>query len=301
MTDAVEATPSVDQLHELVAAATEQERRARVRGLALTIIPLAVGAVWLAVSFARVRDLQTRAGALSESNRQVVEELARSRAQGKTLEARVSALNATQAHLLQFIRDVTAAENIRLVDPRVDWEATKAAVIAMPAGTRKAAVLGAILLAWKELPFSTQNRGLASGLDSPHFINLILQQFGAGVDAGPGQRLSDAMMDKLAPSERPLPGDLLFYKGNVGSFVVMYLAPGASGGQGVAVGTLQTGEEIQIVDTVDLNTERYPFIGAYRVEYPAEIPVRSAIATDPPAAEEDDSELSTGSAEKNAW
>jgi hypothetical protein len=87
------------------------------------------------------------------------------------------------------------------------------------------------------------------------------------VNARAGERLSSAMMRQFARVESPLPGDLIFYRGNVGSFVVMYLGPGAAAGKGTAVGTLQTGEEVQILDTANINTPVYPFIGIFRVPY----------------------------------
>jgi hypothetical protein len=47
----------------------------------------------------------------------------------------------------------------------------------------------------------------------------------------------------------------------------MYIAPGSANGKGVAVGTLQTGEEVQILDTANIRTSVYPLIGYYRVPY----------------------------------
>jgi hypothetical protein len=122
-------------------------------------------------------------------------------------------------------------------------------------------------LAWKDLPFSLENHSLASGLDSPHFINVVLKNVGVKVQQNPNERLSDAMMRQFQKVDSPMPGDLIFYKGNVGSFVMMYIAPGAASGNGIAVGTLQTGEEVQIVDTIHINTPVYPFIGYFRVPY----------------------------------
>jgi cell wall-associated NlpC family hydrolase len=285
MTDTIEVTPSIDELQHLVEIAAEQERRARFRGLVLTVVPLVVGAAWLAISVTQVRTLMHRADVLAISNEKITTELQQSHATVERLEARVNELKTTEAQVLQFIGDVTSAANIRLVDPSVDWEATKEAILSMPAGTRKGAVLGAILLAWKDLPFSTKNRDLSSGLDSPHFIDVILRQFGVQVRTAPGQRLSEAMMSAFEKVDRPLPGDLLFYRGNVGNFVVMYLAPGSPAGNGVAIGTLQTGEEIQVIDTTNINTRAYPFVGAFRVSYPATMPVRK---TEPLAVPDDD-------------
>ena len=173
----------------------------------------------------------------------------------------------TQEGVLDFLGGVTSGDRIRLIDPSVDWSSTKKFLIDMPAGPRKTAVLTAILLAWKDLPFSLENHSLASGLDSPHFINVVLKNVGVKVQQNPNERLSDAMMRQFQKVDSPMPGDLIFYKGNVGSFVMMYIAPGAPSGNGIAVGTLQTGEEVQIVDTIHINTPVYPFIGYFRVPY----------------------------------
>jgi hypothetical protein len=48
----------------------------------------------------------------------------------------------------------------------------------------------------------------------------------------------------------------------------MYVGPGRSEGKGVAIGALQTGEELRVLDTAYINTPVYPFIGYFRVPYP---------------------------------
>jgi hypothetical protein len=184
------------------------------------------------------------------------------------LERRTQELLRTQNGVLDFLGGVTAGERIRLIDQSVNWEQTKRYVMALESGPRKDAILAAVLLAWKELPFSLDNRGLSSGLDSPHFMEVVLSSVGVTVKPRPRERLSDAMMRQFSRVDSPLPGDLIFYRGNVGSFVLMYMGPGSPGGKGIAVGTLQTGEEVQVLDTANINTPVYPFIGFFRVPYP---------------------------------
>jgi hypothetical protein len=238
-----------------------RDKRRRRNGLVLTIVVVAAAALWLAASVAQVRKLSSRAEELQIQ----VNNLGQVK---NSLETRTKELSRTQEDLLDFLGGVASQEAIRLLDSGVDWPKTKAEIIAMPAGPRKSALLSAILLAWKAVPFSLSNKGLTQGLDSPHFINLILQRYGVVVKQRPGQRLSDAMMGEFQRVDQPLPGDLIFYRGNVGSFVVMYIGPGRSEGKGVAVGTLQTGEELRVLDTADINTPVYPFIGYFRVPYP---------------------------------
>jgi hypothetical protein len=184
-----------------------------------------------------------------------------------SLQQKTADLTLTQGYVLDFVGGVAAKENLRMLDPDVNWDVTKQQLVDMPVGPRKAAVFKGILLAWKAVPFSLNNTGMKSGLDSPHFINVILSNSGVVVNEKPGQRLSDAMMSQFEKVDHPLPGDLAFFHGNVGSFVLMYMAPGTASGQGVALGTLQTGEEVQITDLSNINVAHYPFIGFYRVPY----------------------------------
>lgn len=187
----------------------------------------------------------------------------------KTLETRTRELQQTEESVLDFLGGVTSKEKFRLIDPSVDWPRTKATILDMDAGPRKSAVLDAILLAWKNLPFSLKDRSLSRGLDSPHFMNVVLSSTGVHVQQRRDERLSDAMMRQFQRVGSPLPGDLIFYHGNVGSFVLMYIGPGSSEGTGIAIGTLQTGEEVMVLDTKNVNTPVYPFIGFFRVPYPS--------------------------------
>ena len=75
------------------------------------------------------------------------------------------------------------------------------------------------------------------------------------------------MMQTFKKVDSPEPGDLMFFTGNVGSFAMIYLSEGRPGGQGVCIGTFETGQPVQIIDSTDINTPVYPFIGYYRVNY----------------------------------
>lgn len=205
-----------------------------------------------------------------EHQRQILEIEQKSLADSvKNLETRTRELQQTEESVLDFLGGVTSKEKFRLIDPSVDWPRTKATILAMDAGPRKSAVLDAILLAWKNLPFSLEDRSLSRGLDSPHFMNVVLSIAGIHVQQRKDEKLSDAMMRQFQRVDSPLSGDLIFYHGNVGSFVLMYIGPGSPEGKGVAIGTLQTGEEVMVLDTKNVNTPAYPFIGFFRVPYPS--------------------------------
>jgi len=206
---------------------------------------------------------------LDQERRQLGEEQKQLTKSVRRLESRTNELLETQAGVLDFLGGVTSSDQFRLIDRSVDWPRTRQQILTMDSGPRKTSVLTAILLAWKELPFSLSNRSLGAGLDSPHFVNVVLSRAGVRVEQRPGERLSAAMMRQFEMVESPLPGDLIFYHGNVGSFVVMYIGPGSPEGKGVGLGTLQTGEEVMILDTKNINTPVYPFIGFFRVPYPS--------------------------------
>ena len=261
MNDMPDQVLSVEQRFrdQLVRLSLEDSRR-RTKVILITIgAVIAAAAILGAVAYQTFK-LSERADHLRSEvaslNRNITE-----------LQKQSQQLQETQKDLLQFLHDVTSGESIHLIDFSVDWDATQSYLISFPASRRKSAVLSAILLAWKDLPFSIQNRNLRSGLDSPHFINAVLSRYQVGVTARAGERLSDAMMRSFQRSDHPQPGDLLFYRGDVGSFVLMYIAPGIPDGHGVAVGTLETGNELHVLDTAFINTSSYPFIGSFRVPY----------------------------------
>jgi hypothetical protein len=258
-----------------LAEIADRDRRRERSVLVLTVVMILAAAGWLYFSATQVRRLSREADELKATRQRLLENITTLQTSLKNLKAQANDLSRTQEDLLDFLGSVAAQESIQLLDEGVDWERTKTNLMRMPAGTRKSVLLSAILLAWKAVPFSLSNVGLKHGLDSPHFIELILERYGVHVQQHSGQRLSDAMMSQFKRVEDPLPGDLIFYRGNVGSFVVMYLGPGDPEGKGVAVGTLQTGEELRVLDTSSINTPSYPFIGYFRVPYPEQKTLRS--------------------------
>jgi hypothetical protein len=70
--------------------------------------------------------------------------------------------------------------------------------------------------------------------------------------------------------ENPLPGDLIFYKasgrGEIGNFGLLYLCPGDKSGKGIAIGTLDSADSLNIYDTAEI-TNPNAFLGYFRVTY----------------------------------
>jgi len=228
----------------------------RISVLFLIIIPVLLIGSWWLFSIYKVKQLDQQSKKLETKI--------------DTLATKAKELRATQEDILDFLAKVTSEENIRLFDRDVDWNRTKKRILDLPPGKRKQAVFAAILLAWKEIPFELNQQSLSSGFDSPRFIRFVLFQVGIEIADRPGTPLSVNMMQIFEQVETPLPGDLIFYRGQVGNFVFMYLAEGNPYGNGVGIGMVQRIFPLLIVDTVNVNTQYFPFVGYFRVKYPDE-------------------------------
>jgi len=248
------------ELRQLLSEVALREKQARARSLIYIIIPVLVGGLWMWLSVQKVQRLEEQSDTLERTVKELQEQIQRLRGETKDL-------TQTQEGVLDFLAKVTRSQQIQLIDSDVNWDQTKKQVLALPAGQRKQAVLGAILLAWKKIPFGLTRNSLAEGIDSPRFVRSVLAQVGIEISDEPNRRLSESIMSRFSKVETPEPGDLIFYRGNIGSFVMIYLAQGKPGGQGICVGTLQPGEPVQIMDSSNITTGSHPFLGYYRVGF----------------------------------
>jgi cell wall-associated NlpC family hydrolase len=204
-------------------------------------------------------------------------EIAELDGQLKRRESTIAALNSdiqnlrsTQESLLDFLAKVTDETQVSILDRDVDWTFVKADLQKLPGGKRKQAILAAILLAWKEIPFAMGKKSVGKGFDSPRFIEYVLATNGLKINQRTGERLSDALMRTFERVETPQPGDLVFYRGQVGSFGFIYLSEGGPSRSGVGIGTLQAIAPLQIISLSNVNTPHFPLIGFFRVVYPDE-------------------------------
>ncbi len=186
------------------------------------------------------------------------------------LKRRIEDLSRTESGLLEFLAAVTAGEKLHILDPSVDWPRLKSHLVAMPAGRRKQALLVALLYAWKEIPFQLGGESLGSGFDSPRFLQRVLSDVGVKFQASPGVRLSDSIMNQLQKTASPQPGDLAFFKGQVGSFGFILLSTGDEKSAPVGIGTLQKIAPLQVISLSNINTPVFPLIGYFHVRYPDE-------------------------------
>jgi len=187
-----------------------------------------------------------------------------------TLTDDIEGLRNTQNGLLDFLAKVTDEAQVSILDRDVDWGAVKADIEKLPSGKRKQAILTAILLAWKDVPFAMGSQSVSQGFDSPRFIEYVLSRNGVKISKASNERMSDALMRTFKRVEKPRPGDLVFYTGQVGSFGFMYVSDGKPGSAGVGIGTLQGIAPLQIISLNNINTPYFPLIGYFRVVYPDE-------------------------------
>lgn len=171
-------------------------------------------------------------------------------------------------YLISLIESTQANQGNTLADgEKVDWSSIKKTIINLPSGKRKLALTIALLTTWKQIPFELGKNTPKSSFDSPGYIQYVLKQAGINITRNNTEPLSVTIMKRYKKVDNPLPGDLIFYKGQIGSFGFFYLGPGTANGQGTAIGTLQAAFPLGIYDTINVNTEYFPFIGYYRVEY----------------------------------
>jgi hypothetical protein len=196
--------------------------------------------------------------------------LSKKQQQVEKLDRIIHNLSSTQNSLLDFLGSVTGQHEISILDPSVDWEKTKQDIIKMPGGKRKDAVLTAILLAWKDVPFTMGSNKLDSGFDSPRFVQYVLKKTGVHVQDVPGERLSDTMMRCFTITDKPSAGDIAFFRGQVGSFCLILASPGNEKTAPVGIGTLQKIAPLQVISLNNINTRYFPLIGYFHVKYPDE-------------------------------
>ncbi len=190
------------------------------------------------------------------------------------LQSEVEELRLMQHGLLTFLSTIVDDSKVRLIDPDVDWMHVQTAIDTTH-GARRQAMLAAVLLAWKDIPFAMGSSRPDAGFDSPRFLSYVLERSGVKVTPKPNERMSDALMRVCTRVDAPLPGDLVFFRGQVGAFGLLYLGGDVQSGTAIGIGTLQATEPLQVMLLKHVNTQYFPLIGFFRVPYPLALAVTS--------------------------
>jgi cell wall-associated NlpC family hydrolase len=185
------------------------------------------------------------------------------------IDKKINNLNNTQKSIFDFLTSITNANKIKFIDSDIDWEKVQEHLIYMKSGKRKEAIFGAIIMSSVGIRFKLGEKSPQKGFDSSTFIEYVLSQVGVKINRQANKRPSESIMGQFIKVSDPQPGDLLFFKGEIGNFGLFYLAPGSSSGHGIAIGALGSENPCVIADTQSINPD-FPFIGYFRVIYPDE-------------------------------
>jgi len=255
------------ELKRLLSDLAAKERRARNRSVLYIIVPILVGSLWLGLSLYKVQKLEESSFELQKQVNRLTERANGLEEKSKALSAEIKALTLTDKNVLENIKNIPQANRSRFLDANVNLDELIDQITILPLGERRRAVLLALVLASKVIPDGLDKDLYIIGFDSSQFIRFVLSQGGTNIDYQLNRHLSETMMQRFQRVESPMPGDLMFYRGDVGNFVMMYLGKGAPNGQGICVGTFKTGRDVRIMDSSSFDTSAYPFIGYYRVDY----------------------------------
>lgn len=183
-----------------------------------------------------------------------------------SIEDEVEKARLTQNSILDFLISVTDRQKIHLLGRDVDWAEVKKQIFSLPASDRKHTMLKAILLAWKDIPFTLRGNNIGEGFNSPGFIKYVLGQSGINITSN-AKPLSEAIVDTFQEVTYPRPGDLVFFKGEAGNFGFILLSVGSSLEEHIGVGTLEEIDPLQIITLGKIYTQDFPLRGYYRVVY----------------------------------
>ena len=244
-------------------------RRSRMTAI-LTLLGAMITLGALVFSSFQLKDLTHQVGLKGQKVERLEDEIDLRQKQIDSLKQTADGLFETQSDILEFLSNVTRRENIRLFDESVDWPKLKADILQMPAGKRKQTLLIALLYAWKDIPFKLGGESLGDGIDSSQFLQRVLSDIEVTFDVPQRGHLSELIMSQLDSVEVPKPGDLVFYKGQIGNFGFLILSVNDGGKADVGVGTLQREHPLQVVHLDNINIKYYPMVGYFHVKYPDE-------------------------------
>ena len=240
----------------------------RVLTQVLPIILPAVSSFVLASVSGNAEQMVRQRVTLEKEKQALESETLRLKDQVRDLDRTVTGLNQKKLGILHFLGTILMKERISLLGEDVNWSAVVSSVDDLPPGTRQTAALGAILLAWKDVPFKLGGKRMNEGLDSPTFIIRALAAAGLEIPQPSGLAHSEALMKACEKVNAPQTGDLMVYrgvsKGDVGNYVLMYLAP-EPGGNGVGLGSLESKNPLQIINSRSLRPDK--FEGYFRPHY----------------------------------
>lgn len=252
---------------------SEKELTRATRAAKLSIFLILFGVVFMLGSLfyaaKKIGGLKDQISGLTKTSIDLSNQINKKSSAKTALEKDINNLIATQQSIFDFLASITRANKIKFIDPEINWPKVQKELIVMRPGKRKEAIFGAIIMASVGTSFRLGKGSFAEGFDSSSFIEYVLAQVGVKIKRHTTKYLSETIMEQCTRTQEPKPGDLLFYKGQVGNFGLFYLAPGNPSGKGIAVGSLESVNPCVIMDTSSINP-LFEFTGYFRVTYPDE-------------------------------
>jgi len=250
---------------EILLKAELKEKNIKKRIWLLTLIPIAIGLFFMLIISRAIITSDMHLNEIRDSLKQSKSLLANEQNKVAGLRNDEVQLNQYLINLLSSTQANIGSENAVLTD--TDWKNIKNAIVSLPAGKRKLSLTIALLTTWKEIPFKLGENSPRTSFDSPGYLQYVLKQVGINIVRKDTEPLSVTLMKHFKKVDNPLPGDLVFYKGQPGdgNFGLFYICPSDANINGIGVGTLQSIAPLSIYNGI--NTADYPFVGYYRVNY----------------------------------
>jgi cell wall-associated NlpC family hydrolase len=239
-----------------------KEKNAKYRSIAVTFLSMLAVIVLITFTTIKLRNIDREI----VQKQSVVDSLDITKA---NLTQNIVGLKNDEKKLTLFVINLlsSSSQNNNQYGAGINWEIVTDRIINLPSGKRKTAVMIALLMTWKEIPFQLGQNSMRSGFDSPSFLIYVLKEVGINVKNAQGELNSVNLMNSFEKVEKPQPGDLMFYKGQVGNFGFIYICEGDKSGKGIGIGTVQAAHPLALYETKYVREEYFPFIGYYKVNY----------------------------------
>lgn len=176
-------------------------------------------------------------------------------------------LEMDQAAVMSTIGEVINAANIEIIDPDIQFSDIETDFSKLAPGKRKQAVMVAILMAWKSIPFATGGTDVDRGLGSPEFLFFVLERVGIKIPRESNKLPSESLMRTLKKVEQPAIGDIAMYRGSSGFYGAFVVSLGEKSGGPIGLGGYNSTLPVQIRSLSRGNREAHPLIGYFHVPY----------------------------------
>lgn len=242
------------------------------RLLAIQVIVLFMALLATAFLVLRIPPLVKRANDAKTAAIDAQNQVAAATRQLEDLEAESEKLQLKVAETNALFNEVAApilgqllnSKNVNIVDPDISFDDITADFLKLPPGRCKSAVLTALLMSWKDVPFRKNGTNPTEGLGSAEFLMFVLEKVGIKVQLKPGMRPSESLISALTKVASPQVCDIAMYEGSEGNYGGLIVSLGAHSNGPIVVGTYNAGLRLQVRS---INKGSKPLLGYFRPPY----------------------------------